>query len=214
MRFNLIYHFPNVKSENWLVQKVANGWWMGNIVSVESGYPFSPLVANQRSNSGLWAGDQGEWTNYSTQTVPYTNLLDQNGNPQSGSFVPFNKKTVITGNPNEWFNVNMFVLGPVGQLGNAKRNILRGPGLGTWDFSLVKDTSVRGLGEKGMVEFRAEFFNILNRANFDVPLNGYIFNGDNSITSPYGEAPLASAASITDTVTTSRQIQFALKVIF
>jgi hypothetical protein len=49
------------------------------------------------------------------------------------------------------------------------------------------------------VEFRAEFFDILNRANFDVPLNGL---------------PQVSAAAITDTVNTSRQIHLALKVIF
>jgi hypothetical protein len=215
LRFNLLYHLPNVKSGNWLLQKVANGWWVGNIVSVESGYPFSPLVANQRSNSGLWAGDQGEWTNYGTQTITVPNLVNpDNGAIQSNTFVPFNKNTVILGNPKEWFNVNMFVLGAVGQLGNAKRDILRGPGLGTWDFSLVKDTPVRGLGEKGMVEFRAEFFNILNRANFDVPLNGYIYSGPITETSPYAEMPDPNAAAITDTVTTSRQIQFALKVIF
>jgi hypothetical protein len=128
--------------------------------------------------------------------------------------VPYNKNTVITGNPNEWFNVNMFQLGPIGFLGNTARNILRGPGLGTWDLSLVKDTPIRALGEKGTLQFRAEFFNILNRANFDIPLNGYIFPGNLTDVGPYSEAPISSAAAITDTVTTSRQIQFALKLIF
>jgi hypothetical protein len=56
---------------------------------------------------------------------------------------------VILGKPSEWFNVNMLVLGPVGQLGNARRDILRGPGLGTWDFSLVKDTSIKEPGREG-----------------------------------------------------------------
>jgi hypothetical protein len=108
----------------------------------------------------------------------------------------------------------MLVLGPVGSLGNARRDILRGPGPGTWDFSLVKDTPLRARGEKASVEFRAEFFDILNRANFDVPLNGYIYQGPTSETIPYAEMPQVSAAAITDTVTTSRQIQLALKVIF
>jgi hypothetical protein len=70
------------------------------------------------------------------------------GDKSEGTFVPFNKNTVITGNPNEWFNVNMLVLGPVGSLGNARRDILRGPGPGTWDFSLVKDTPL-GSGREG-----------------------------------------------------------------
>ena len=64
------------------------------------------------------------------------------------------------------------------------------------------------------MEFRAEFFNLLNRPNFDVPLNGYIFPGNLSDVGPYSEAPSRAAAAITDTVTTSRQIQFALKLIF
>ena len=78
----------------------------------------------------------------------------------------------------------------------------------------MKDTGIRALGEKGNLEFRAEFFNILNHPNFDVPLNGYIYPGNSSDIGPYSEAPDPSAAVITDTVTTSRQIQFSLKLIF
>jgi hypothetical protein len=91
--------------------------------------------------------------------------------------------------------------------------MLRGPGLGTWDFSLVKDTAVGFLGERGSVQFRAEFFNILNRANFAAP-NVSVFSGNTSDIGSYSEAPLASAGQITTTATPSRQIQFALKVIF
>jgi outer membrane receptor protein involved in Fe transport len=214
LRFNLLYRFPTIKSESF-VSKILNGWWMGNIVSVESGYPFSPLVAGQRSNSGWFGGDQGDMPDY-VKTATTVSLPDPNnpGNNVNVNFVPYNKNTVITGNPNEWFNVNMFQLGPIGYLGNVQRNLLRGPGLGTWDFSLVKDTAIRALGEKGSLQFRAEFFNILNRANFDIPLNGYIYPGNLTDVGPFSEAPIPSAAAITDTVTTSRQIQFALKVIF
>jgi hypothetical protein len=216
LRFNLIYHFPNVRSDSGFLSKILNGWWTGSIVSVQSGYPFSPLVVNQRSNSGLFGGDQGDAPDKVTTLTTVDNLPDPD-NPGSNTnvtFVPYNKKTVITGNPNEWFNVDMFQLGPIGYLGNAGRDQLRGPGLGTWDFSLVKDTAVRWLGERGSVQFRAEFFNLLNRPNFDVPLNGYIYPGNLSDVGPFSEAPDPNAAAITDTVTTSRQIQFALKVIF
>ncbi len=216
LRFNLIYHFPNIKSENRFLSKTLNGWWTGSIVSVQSGHPFSALVVNQRSNSGVLGGDQGEYPNKVTTRTTVANLPDPD-NPGSNinvTFVPYNKKTVITGNPNEWFNVDMFQLGPIGYLGNAGRDQLRGPGLGTWDFSLVKDTAVRALGERGSVQFRAEFFNLLNRPNFDVPLNGYIYPGNLSDVGPFSEAPDPAAAAITNTVTTSRQIQFALKLIF
>jgi len=65
-----------------------------------------------------------------------------------------------------WFNPLMFRLEPAGFLGDASRDMLRGPGMGTWNFSLSKDTPLRFLGEAGALEFRAETFNILNRANF------------------------------------------------
>jgi hypothetical protein len=63
---------------------------------------------------------------------------------------------------------------------SAGRNILRGPGLGAWDFSVLRNFR---LGESKKLEFRAEMFNLLNRANFDVPRRdlasssfGQIFN--------------------------------------
>ena len=81
----------------------------------------------------------------------------------------YDPSTVITGNPNNWFNPLMFQLGNVGFLGNVQRGLLRGPDLRNWNLSVNKDTVLPMLGEKGMLEFRAEFFNVLNRANFGFP---------------------------------------------
>jgi hypothetical protein len=106
-----------------------------------------------------------------------------------------------------------------GELGDAGRGVLRGPGLGTWDFSLVKDTALPFLGESGNVEFRAEMFNLLNRPNFGMP-NGTVFQGTNAQAIPYlapqgaGADPLGTVGQITTTATNSRQIQLALKIIF
>ena len=109
-------------------------------------------------------------------------------------------------------NVNCYL----GQLGNEGRNVLRGPSLDNLDFSIVKDTKVGFLGEAGSVQFRAEFFNILNRTNFSVPSSQglQVFNGSVTDTTPFSEAPNASSGLITSTVTNSRQIQFALKILF
>ena len=109
----------------------------------------------------------------------------------------------------------MFSLQPIGTLGNTARGILRGPGLGDWDFSLVKDTAVRSLGEKGNVEFRAEVFNIINRANFGMPV-GTVFPGAISASDAgaFSEKPGATAGKITTTTTTSRQLQFSLRLAF
>ena len=60
----------------------------------------------------------------------------------------------------------MFTVPAYGSLGDAGRGLLRAPGLLEWDASLVKDTKVRFLGEAGAVEFRAEFFNVINHENF------------------------------------------------
>jgi hypothetical protein len=78
---------------------------------------------------------------------------------------------------------------------------LVGPGLATWDFSALKDTRIT---ERLNIEFRAEIFNLLNQANFNLP-NAVVFT-------PSGVSPTAGA--ITSTSTTSRQVQFGLKLLW
>ena len=218
-RFNMLYHFPNINSDNFTA-KLLHGWWVGNIVSVQSGYPFTPILATNRSRDGT-LGTQADRVNLVTATVaPGQVSPDGYTNTTAVTFVPYNPNTVITGNPRQWYNPYMFTLGPVGYLGNASRDMLRGPGLGEWDFSVVKDTALPFLGEKGAVQFRAEFFNFLNRANFGPP-NGTVFTGTASHL-PYSEVsagitstnPIGSAGQITTTSTASRQIQLALKLVF
>ena len=82
-----------------------------------------------------------------------------------------------------------------------------GPGVLTVDMSMSKDTGLRMLGESGALQFRTEVFNILNRANFSRP-NRSVFRATGT------QAVPATAAQITATDTTSRQIQFALKVLW
>jgi hypothetical protein len=92
------------------------------------------------------------------------------------------------------------------RLGNAGRNELVGPGVANLDFSLVKNSKLAGV-EGGTVQFRAEAFNILNKSNFAAPLdNNTIFNQDGT--------PASGAGVVDQTQTTSRQIQFGLKILF
>src|SRR5262249_51969260 len=107
----------------------------------------------------------------------------------------------IIGKVEQWFNPGAYLLPTAGTLGNAGRGILRGPGLATLDLSVFKSTSI---SERTRLEFRAESFNLLNRTNLGLP-NPIVFSG--GTTSP-------SAGIITSTSTTSRQIQFALKLVF
>lgn len=76
--------------------------------------------------------------------------------------------SAILGIPAQWFNPAAFLAPPTtsGFFGNAPRNNLVGPGLATWDFSTIKNTRLR---ESLTLKFRAEIFNLLNRANFNTP---------------------------------------------
>ena len=129
------------------------------------------------------------------------------------TFIPYDPSTVIEGDPHQWYNPLMFDLGPVGTLGNTSKGMLRGPRLSNLTVSLNKDTHLSFLGEQGMLEFRFECFNILNHPNFSMP-NGTVFGGSTSDAGTYSEAPSATAGQITGTATTSRQIQFALRMSF
>jgi len=106
-----------------------------------------------------------------------------------------------------------FNLGTVGFLGSASRDMLRGPGLTEWDLSIVKDTKIKFPNEAAVLQFRTEIFNILNHANFGVP-SGSTFSGSTADAGAYSESPLGNAGQVTNTITTSRHIQFALKLIF
>lgn len=221
-RFNMLYYFPKIQS-NGIVSKFVNGWWMGNIVSFQTGYPFSAAEATNRAQSGLFTGQPiYERANINTAASiaanPCTSLPGQTpsgANPCAYNPVPFDPKTVYTKIPGEWVNPAMFSLQPIGTLGNTSRGLLRGPHLTSWDLSLVKDTAVRALGEKGSVQFRAEFFNLPNHTNFGMP-GGALFTGNITAASagPYSEKPAANHAKVTTTATTSRQAQFSLRLTF
>jgi len=91
--------------------------------------------------------------------------------------------------------------------GNEGRNIVIGPGISKLDLSLFKNNRVRSISENFNIQFRAEFFNVFNRANFASPTDNLtVFNQDGS--------SVSSGGLLTSTQTTSREIQFALKIIW
>jgi hypothetical protein len=158
---------------------LVSGWTANSILTVQDGFPFTPQLSYNPSNNG------------------------DTRNPVRPFVNPFFTGSVILGHPNQWFNPAAFLAPPNGSgfYGNLGRDTLLGPGLATWDFSLFKDTK---MGERMTWQFRAELFNILNRANFNTP-NAVVFT-------PTGVSPTAGV--ITSTATTSRQIQFGLKLLW
>jgi hypothetical protein len=98
----------------------------------------------------------------------------------------------------QWFDPTAFVKAQPGQYGNAGRNILRAPGLISWDFSVQKQFPL--LRERQRLQFRTDFLNIMNHANFDAP--------NASLASPN------TIGRISSTTTGGRVIQLAVHVEF
>jgi hypothetical protein len=91
--------------------------------------------------------------------------------------------------------------------GDNARNSLFGPHLTDFDFSLFKNTYLPRISETFNIQFRAEFFNVLNHPNFQPPFdNNTAFNPDGT--------PVPSLGKIDITATDNRQIQFGLKLIW
>src|SRR3989449_5879179 len=115
------------------------------------------------------------------------------------------KGPVILGRVDHWFDPRAFTVPTAGTFGNAGRSTFRGPGLVSVDTSFFKRIPIR---EGKTLQFRAEAFNVFNHANFAYP-NGIVFQG-----SPANYSYSDSAGQITNTATPSRQLQFALKLLF
>ena len=142
--------------------------------------------------------------------LPFTPQLSYNPsndgdtrNPVRPSWNPAFTGPVIQGGPGRYFNPSAFIQPLPGTYGNAGRNILQGRGLATTDVSVAKKFS---LSERLNLQFRAEVFNLLNHTNFNTP-NPVVYASATGGPSP-------TAGVITSTSTTSRQIQFGLKLLW
>ncbi|HEY6291304.1 MAG TPA: hypothetical protein VI455_07035, partial [Terriglobia bacterium] len=150
-----------VKLDNPHWNYLVEGWQVGGVITAQSGPPFTPVVSGDISGA-----DESQITG--------TNNATDRPNLTGTSFYPTRQT------PQAWMNTSAFSIPPSFTFGNAGRNILRGPGLASWDFSLLRNFRLR---ESTNLEFRAEMFNILNRPNFDIPQRdlaspsfGQIFN--------------------------------------
>ncbi len=166
-------------------------------------------------NSGRWAqGFAGGWTISGIETlqsgIPFTPSLGydpandgDSRDPVRPAYNPAFSGPIVLGGPNQYFNPNAFTVPATGTYGNVGRDTLYGPGIAELDFSALKNIRVT---ERVRLQFRAELFNILNHANFATP-NTVVFTSATSGPSP-------TAGVITSTSTTSRQIQFGLKLLW
>ena len=172
-----IYQLPIGKGKqylanaNGLVRAALGNWNMGWIATLTSGQPFSIQSGGDPANVG--GGSQR------AQVL---------SNPNTG----------YTQSINQWFNTAAFAVPAPYTFGNEGRNNLTGPPFKNLDFIVYKDFPLR---ERFNLQFRSEFFNVLNHPNFANP--------DNTVTD--GSFGVISA---TATNANPRQIQFALKLLF
>jgi hypothetical protein len=209
---NAIWLVPYPTNLSEVPKWFASGWQIGGIYTITSGLPFTPTIGGDPlglKGADLYAfpnrvsGCDPVNSNFKSNGLHYLNLncftLPAAPASMSASCKPFAGATTAP---------------PAGQvycanlLGNSGRNTVSGPGLQDLDFSLFKNNPVHRISETFNVQFRWEVFNIFNHANFNPPAPGarQVFatsgalNNAGLLTSP--------------TITTSRQMQFALKFIW
>ena len=157
----------------------AAGWTASAIVTLQTGFPFSPQLGYNPTGNG------------------------DSRNPVRPNWNPAFNGTLYPHTVSEFFNPNAFLPPAAGTYGNVSRDSLAGPDLTELDVSALKTSHItQRLG----LEFRAEFFNILNHTNLLTP-NEVVYSSATSGVSP-------TAGVVTATSTTSRQIQFGAKLQF
>lgn len=188
---SLIWQMPWGRNLNGAAAALVHGWQIGGILTIRSGQPLTLFTTRNRSRS-LWQPSIAPGTGFDRPSM----------NPA------YTYESAIAGRPEQWFNSNAFLLQPAGTLGTMGRGALIGPNLQSFDLSLAKNFRLSKVSEGAALQLRAEAFNVLNRANFGPPsLVAFAGDADN-------ERPLSSLGLIRNTVTSSRQIQLALRISF
>ena len=177
-----------------LASRAVSGISLATIVSLQTGFPFTPQLGYNPTGSG------------------------DTRNPVRPNAVPgFTGSRYTSGSTSaratQFFNPAAFSAPAYGTVGNLGRDTLTGPGYADWDLSLIKVTQIT---EKTRVQFRAEFFNVLNHTNLQTP-NATIYSSGPT----QGTAATQTAAAVTSptagvvtAAATSRQIQLGVKVLF
>jgi len=202
---NFFYNVPTAGRRSWLIPdaflQMLGGWRAGGIVSFRTGVPTTAQI-NVRVPGYLFAA-----------TRP--NLLPgQSNNPTKGVSAgckdPVTGATLLEagqkiGGPNLFFDPCAFSVPEAGTVGNLGRNTLLGPSVFNIDVSLQREFKI---GNNHPLQFRAEFFNLMNHPTFRTPAVGsvLVFTGSGSFN--------PTAWQYTATATTARQIQLALRLSF
>lgn len=188
--FNATYELPFGRGRRWGAalagwrERLVGGWQLSGIARASAGVPENIRLSFERSRSRA--------------------TVDLGERPDLKPGADNNPVLADGRDPNRYYDAGAFLLQPAGFFGNLGRNTIIAPGVSTLDLSVAKRTALWREGTS--LQFRAELFNVLNRANFGRP-NVLAFTNTTGV-------PSATAGRITNTSTTSRQIQFGLKLMF
>jgi hypothetical protein len=214
-----IWEVPGPKSGT--ASYLAGGWELGTIISATTGSPFTPTIGG--GGDPLGTGYNGDFSMDFASLVPGCNpvqggvkylntkcfALPQATPDIAAQCQPFGFRTP---NPSKNDPGSAGIAGTCTNLvGNAGRNSIYGPGLTTVDFSIFKNTHVPRISEAFNIQFRAEFFNILNHPNFAAP--NFLNDSNNSIFDAVGNL-IGKAGVIGSTSTDARRIQLGLKLVW
>jgi Carboxypeptidase regulatory-like domain/TonB-dependent Receptor Plug Domain len=230
---NATWLVPSPKSLSGALAWPLSGWQLSTVFKANDGVPFSPLFGAQGADP-RGTGSSDDYA-YPSAVSGGCNPIDLNFRNDPGGPLYINPKSScftvpMAPTPKFWTDncdpappsfAATVPSGSDGSLppgdlrcfnlrGNVGRNTLIGPGLMNLDFSVFKNNNIKRISESFNVQFRAEFFNILNHANFNVPSlgDGYtnMLNGDGTVN--------GTAGLLSQTTTDPREIQFAIKIIF
>jgi len=190
------YDIPSIRHfDNGVAKRVFEGWRMSGITTFQTGFPLDVVDSGYRSLT-CWAYT---WT--ACWDVPNTLGSPQYVDPRTSNLVNATKGGTASNN-HYWFDPNTFARAPIGVQGDAGRNLLRGPGISNWDWSLQKDTSIT---ESTRLELRFEFYNLFNHTQFATGSGGTNFITTNINSANFGRILGAQ---------NPRLIQLAAKIYF
>ena len=196
---NFVYDLPG-QNLTGLAGGILGGWNLGGVIRLNSGFPLVVEAQQPRPNNVRAINAEGR----EVDLIPGGDnnpLINSGRNPdQYFELDQFNPVVVIEGPEHGFFE------------GNLGSNTLISPGIANMDITFTKNTRLPFLGEAGSLQFRTEFYNILNRPNFGDPAMTIFRRPRRG--RPTERRLYSNAARIDDTRTTSRQLQFGLKVIF
>jgi hypothetical protein len=181
------WEISGLKLSGKAVAWLTSGWQLGTLLQLNSGLPFTPTIAGDPLGLN------------STQRYDFPDRLN----------LPGCGDPVNPGNATEYIKLSCFAApSPANRLGDAGRNVARGPGLIDWDTSLFRNIPVTRVSDSFRIQFRFEVFNVINHTNFNPATSTSLQLFTQALT------PITSAGNLTSTSTTSRQLQFALKVLW